>query len=342
MSRAALALGLLLVVTIGGCDKLTQTSQPKPKPRRAASTQGATVSNKSSLAQDQAPPVVPSSDHYAVPFAWEKGSDEPLAYARSFISDLLRDNQNYSQRVKPSAEGAPPPPPPRATVVACADSNVLSESWDATPENDEFIVRNLGNQVMTSLGSVHYGVEQLQTPVLLILAHTGCAAVMAALQSPSQLSEPIRKELSTLGVTPEGSKYRASAVLNDAIVANVHRQVRAALDRFGPRIVTGRLTVIGAVLDHQDELGKGAGRISIVNVNGNSEPKRLKAFVDAVQAQTAAAKPGLLPDAGIAEAAPGPDSSADAIVDPIALDLRSAFSALADKAHKQAPQPKHK
>lgn len=341
MSRAALALSLLLVVTIGGCDKLTQTSPPKPKPRKAASTQSGAAS-KSSLAQDQSPPVVPSSDHYAVPFAWEKGSDEPLAYARSFIAELLRDNQNYSQRVKPTAEGAPPPPSPRATVVACADSNVLSESWDATPEHDEFMIRNLGNQVMTSLGSVHYGVEQLQTPVLLILAHTGCAAVMAALQSPSQLSEPIRKELTALGLTPEGSKYRASVVLNDAIVTNVHRQVRAALDRFGPRIVTGKLTVIGAVLDHQDELGKGAGRISIVNVNGNSEPKRLKAFVDAVQAQTAATKPGLLLDAGVAEGTAEPDSSAGATVDPIARDLRAAFSALADKATKQAPQPKHK
>ena len=87
MFQAALAFGLLLVVTIGGCDKLTQTSQPKPKPRRVAATQSATA-NKSSAAQDQTPPVVPSSDHYAVPFAWEKGSDEPLAYARSFISEL--------------------------------------------------------------------------------------------------------------------------------------------------------------------------------------------------------------------------------------------------------------
>ena len=341
MFRAALAFCLLLVVTIGGCDKLTQTSQLKPKPRRVASTQGA-AANKSSPAQDQSPPVVPSSDHYAVPFAWEKGSDEPLAYARSFIADLLRDNQTYSQRVKTSPEGAPPPPSPRATVVACADSNLLSESWDATPENDEYMIRNLGNQVMTSLGSVHYGVEQLQTPVLLILAHTGCAAVMAALQNQSQFSEPIRKDLAALRVTPEASKYRASVVLNDAIVANVHRQVRAALDRFGPRIVTGKLTVIGAVLDHQDDLGKGAGRISIVNVNGNSEPKRLKAFVDAVQAQTAAAKPGIVPDAGVAEAAAEPDSSAGATIDPIARDLRAAFSVLADKTNKQAPQPKHK
>jgi len=96
------------------------------------------------------------------------------------------------------------------------------------------------------------------------------------------------------------------------------------------------------VLDHHDDLGKGAGRISIINVNGNSEPRRLKAFVDAVQAQTAAAKPGSAPDAGTGESAVSTDLRADAPIDPIAQDLRAAFSALAEKANKQAAQPKHK
>ena len=67
------------------------------------------------------------------------------------------------------------------------------------------------------------------------------------------------------------------------MIENVHHQVKEALSKFGPRVVTGKLTVIGAVYDLTDAFGKGAGRIGIVDVNGNSEPNRLLAFVAAVQ-----------------------------------------------------------
>jgi carbonic anhydrase len=335
MTRFALALGLLLVCSISGCDRLTQSPAPKPRPKRPASS----VAARPTASQDQSPPAVPSSDHYAVPFAWEKGHDEPLAYARSFISEVLRDNQNYQQRVKPTPVSAVKPQTPRATVVACADSRVLIESWDATPDNDEFVIRNLGNQVATSLGSVQYGVEQLDTPVLFILGHTGCAALGTALQGTGSLSEPIRKDLEALRVSPEQTKFRAAAALNDAVAANVHRQVRLALEKFGQRIVTGRLTVVGAVLDLHDELDKGAGRISIINVNGNSEPRRLRAFVDAIQSQTQVGNKAGAPDGGVGAE---PPAEAEANLDPVARDLRAAFSSLAEKVQKQPSHPKHK
>jgi carbonic anhydrase len=336
MTRFALALGLLLLTAGGGCDRLTPSPQPKTHPRRAVSS----ATPKPLPSQEQAPPLIPSSDHYAVPFAWEKANDEPLAQARSFIADMLRDNQNHHQQrhAKADSDATQKPQAPRATVVACADSRVLVDAWDATPENDEFTIRNLGNLVSTSLGSVQYGIEQLQTPVLVILGHTGCTAIAAAQQDRSRYAESIRKDLELLHVPPETSSPRGLPLTADAVVSNVRRQVRLALDRFGPRIVTGRLTVIGAVLDQQDEFGKGAGHISIVDVNGNSEPRRLRAFVDAIQES---ANKGDVLDAGVAEPEPAP-SVDESNLDPIARDLRAAFAALADKANKQAPQPKHR
>jgi carbonic anhydrase len=335
MTRFAVALSLSLLTLGSGCDRFAQAPQPKPRPKRAVSA----AAPKSSAPQEPAPPLIPSSDHYAVPFAWEKANDEPLAQARSFIADMLRDNQAHHQRNKPTAEVTQKPASPRATVVACADQRVLIDSWDATPENDEFTIRNLGNLVSTSLGSVQYGIDQLQTPVLVILGHTGCTAITSAQQDRSQFSEPVRKDLELLHVQNEPSKYKASTIAAEAVVNNVHRQVRLALDRFGPRIVTGRLTVIGAVLDLQDDFGKGAGRISIIDVNGNSEPRRLRAFVDAVQ-ESASTKSDAR-DAGVAE--PEPAASAEEVgLDPIARDLRAAFSAVAEKMNKQAPPPKHK
>jgi len=338
MIRTGLVLCLLLSGLTSSCDRFATSPQHKPSARRPPS--GAATKPS---ATHESPPVVPSSDHYALPFAWEKGNDEPLAYARSFVSEVLRDNQNYAQGFKPSSDGSTKPlapQTPRATVVACADARVLIESWDATPDNDDFVIRNLGNQVSTSIGSVHYGVEQLRTPVLLILGHTGCAAIAAALQGTGGLSEPIRKELEGLHVGSQPSKPPSDAVSNEAVISNVHRQVRLALDRFGPRIVTGRLTVIGAVVDLHGTLEKGAGRVTIVDVNGNSEPQRLRAFVAAVEQSQAEAKADAA-DAGM-EGTEQAEVDNDALLDPIARDLRAAFSALAEKAQKHTTQPKNK
>jgi hypothetical protein len=44
-------------------------------------------------------------------------------------------------------------------------------------------------------------------------------------------------------------------------------------------------------------MAQGPGKITIVNVNGNEEQQRMRSFVDAVEAQPAAAKPGTRPGA---------------------------------------------
>ena len=44
----------------------------------------------------------------------------------------------------------------------------------------------------------------------------------------------------------------------------------------------GQLTVVGAVYDFRNDLLQGAGKLSVVNVNGNTEPERMTAFVEAI------------------------------------------------------------
>src|SRR3989304_1854155 len=50
---------------------------------------------------------------------------------------------------------------PRATVVTCSDSRVHTNMLDKTPEGDLFMVRNIGNQLASTMGSVQYGVKHL-------------------------------------------------------------------------------------------------------------------------------------------------------------------------------------
>ncbi|HWZ92646.1 MAG TPA: hypothetical protein VNW92_27460, partial [Polyangiaceae bacterium] len=52
--------------------------------------------------------------------------------------------------------------------------------------------------------------------------------------------------------------------------------------RFGKRVQSGSLTVVGAVFDFRDDLGQGPGKLVIVNVNGVAESEHMAAFVAGV------------------------------------------------------------
>jgi carbonic anhydrase len=219
---------------------------------------------------------------FALPFAWESEDNEPLAKTRAFIRDVLKDNFDYMKQGPKFFSAFAKAQKPRATVVACSDSRVQSAAWDITPENDDFTIRNIGNQLATSLGSVQYGVEHLNTAVLFIVGHTGCGAVKAAMSEKGHLSPAIRNEIDALVLPKEFEGESSDTAWANAVVENVHAQVRTGLEQFGALVTEGRLTIVGAVYDFRNDLGKGAGKLVIVNVNGNNEGPRIDAFVAAV------------------------------------------------------------
>jgi carbonic anhydrase len=220
---------------------------------------------------------------FALPFAWEKSPEEPLAKAKRFLREVADDNTAYMAKGPEFFRAFAAGEHPRATVVTCADARVQAGAFDASPENDDFSVRNIGNQVGNSLGSIQYGVERLRTPVLLILGHTGCDAIKAALGDTRELPEAMRQELKALRLDKGHDKKDSEEhQLLSAVLANVHAQVKTALREFGPRVNAGDLTVVGAIYDFRNELGQGPGRLAVINVNGNQDPVRLKSFVEAI------------------------------------------------------------
>jgi carbonic anhydrase len=144
-------------------------------------------------------------------------------------------------------------------------------------------VRNIGNQVRNAHGSVEYGVEHLKTPVLMIIGHTGCGAIKAAMDQPTDLAAPIREELKHLKFDKRKAGETEKQAFTNAVVTNVNNQVAFSTDQFGKLIQQGQLTVVGAVYDFRNDMGKGFGRLNVVNVNGNSNPERLKAFIQALE-----------------------------------------------------------
>lgn len=276
----AFARRLAILLSLASLAVACQPKQEVSAEPKKSSKKAGVKAEKGAEAKGEADSSDPGK--FIVPFAWEAAKDEPLALTRQFLSDVLIDNQAYQEHGDKFFAAFADKQTPRATVVTCADSRVHTAAWDVTPENDDFVIRNIGNQIENAEGSIEYGVEHLRTPLLLIIGHTGCGAVKAAMGDTSKLSPAIQKELEHLhppkpapGKTPEGAWA-------EAVIANVNTQVETALKHFGKDVQAGQLTVVGAVYDFRNDLLQGAGKLAIVNVNGNSEPERMSAFVEAV------------------------------------------------------------
>jgi Carbonic anhydrase len=224
-------LRLLAAISLldAGCDKVRDvvcepvkaaatraaTAEARKKFQAEAVTAGAHTADEKDEPADAEPAKVEGESPlltaaaqrgFALPFAWEKSPEEPLAKARVFLREVADDNTAYMSKGSDFFRRFADGQHPRATVVACADSRVQPGAFDATPENDDFSIRNIGNQIDNSLGSIQYGIDQLHTPVLLILGHTGCDAIKAALGDTRALPDPIKRELASLHVGKRAGK----------------------------------------------------------------------------------------------------------------------------------------
>lgn len=162
---------------------------------------------------------------------------------------------------------------PRVTLVGCSDSRFQMGAVDNTPENDIFVVRNIGNQFASNPGSIEYGVHHLHTPLLIFMGHTRCGAVKAAMSDYSKESLNIKKEVDTLSLSIK--KAQAGGDENqrwlNAVISNVHQQVCAAKAEFESQVKSGKLTIIGMVYDLANDMKEGYGSIKIININGETE-----------------------------------------------------------------------
>jgi carbonic anhydrase len=293
LTRSYRLLAVLLLSV--GCNKLFAKNAPPPAAAPEAGKGEASKPDEAAPGdkkEDDGAPAPPA--RYGVPFAWEISPEEPLAKARTFMAEALKANETFMQQGKAHFAPFADAETPRATVLTCSDSRVQAAAWDTNPENDDYTVRNLGNQLSTTLGSVEYGVDRLHTPVLLIIGHTGCEAVKAVLDKKEKGKGPLAEELAHLELPERHRHGRESeewSLLTKAVVANVDAQVADALAHFAPLVQSGELTVIGAVYDFQNEFDDGHGRLRLVNVNSNIEEARIDAFREAVNEANKAVAP---------------------------------------------------
>ncbi|MBS0289265.1 MAG: carbonic anhydrase [Proteobacteria bacterium] len=189
---------------------------------------------------------------------------------RNFLNHIFDDNAihvsilSHRDMISYSEQQSP-----RATIVACSDSRVQANAFHRSPINDLFFIRNIGNQVQTTLGSVEYGIYHLKTPVLLIIGHSQCGAVKASLGDYSKELPAIVNELDHIHLPKDID-------VDSGVIENVNYQVNYALEQFKDKIDKKELVVIGAVYDFRDDFGHGHGRLILINLNGEQDPIKIK------------------------------------------------------------------
>ncbi|OQY43835.1 MAG: hypothetical protein B6240_11645 [Desulfobacteraceae bacterium 4572_87] len=104
------------------------------------------------------------------------------------LKRLLEGNQRYVNNKPELDESArrrievAPAQKPFATILSCVDARVPPELIFDQGLGDLFVIRTAGQVLDRAvLGSLEFGVAELQIPVLVVLGHEHCGAVKAAL-----------------------------------------------------------------------------------------------------------------------------------------------------------------
>jgi carbonic anhydrase len=173
------------------------------------------------------------------------------------LKDLLAGNERFvaGKTLNPRRSPADfsklaPGQAPDAVIVGCADSRVPPEILFDQGVGDLFVIRVAGNVVNsagpTVKGSIAYAVAVLGAPLVMVLGHSQCGAVKAALETKELALQESIRDLVRM-VSTGGEKD-----LDRAIVANVRAGV-AKLKNLEPTLTsyveTNRLKVVGGVYD---------------------------------------------------------------------------------------------
>lgn len=137
---------------------------------------------------------------------------------------------------------------PFAIIVACSDSRVPPEIVFDQTLGHLFIVRVAGNIVDDfAIGSIEYGVNVLGANLVVVLGHSNCGAVDAALKG-MKFDNHIQEVLNALQPAVAATKGEAGNLLEKTIKANV-KIVAEKLKRSKPLLSKlaeqGTLRIVG-------------------------------------------------------------------------------------------------
>ncbi|MFJ8313639.1 MULTISPECIES: carbonic anhydrase [unclassified Streptomyces] len=171
-----------------------------------------------------------------------------MAGNQRFVSGATEHpNQDAARR----AETAPSQQP-FAVMFGCSDSRLAAEIIFDRGLGDLFVVRTAGHVAGTEvLGSIEFGVNVLNAPLVVVLGHDSCGAVAAACSALENGQTPggfVRDVVER--VTPSVLAARAAGreTAEEILAEHIEHTVDLLLERsrvLAERVAAGRLGVVG-------------------------------------------------------------------------------------------------
>ena len=188
--------------------------------------------------------------------------------ARDALARLREGNQRFVASIQSGQPLLGPtksielgqPQNPVAIILGCSDARVPAELVFDQGLGDLFVIRVAGNVVAPSqVGSVEFAASRFSTPLVVVLGHSGCGAIVAtieALQQPSgsgssrNLHSIVnRVKPSVEGLLATDLRHDMHQLVHHAVRANVRasvNQLRHGSELLEQLIQQGSLAVVGA------------------------------------------------------------------------------------------------
>ncbi len=174
-----------------------------------------------------------------------------IAGNRRFVAGEAQCRPATARRAELAAKQAP-----SATVLGCSDSRVPVEIVFDREPGDIFVVRVAGNFVDDGgLGSIEYAVAVLKSHLLMVLGHSSCGAVSAAVkyvEDGSTVPGHMMAFVHAIEPAAKAAKSQPGDWVSNAIAQNVRANVKALTDRssiLAKAVAAKELTIVGAVYD---------------------------------------------------------------------------------------------
>lgn len=171
-----------------------------------------------------------------------------------FVSGKLTAHQHDLATLRHSLAGHQAP---YASVLTCADSRIPVEIVFDQTLGDLFVTRVAGNMVTPEIiASLEYGVAVLGTKVILVLGHSSCGAVKAAIAN-----ETVPGQISSLYPHLRPAVDQAGGDVKGAIEANAKiqaRLLREASTVVAEKVKSGQVKVVAGYYDI------GTGKVTIL------------------------------------------------------------------------------
>ncbi len=194
----------------------------------------------------------------SIPAAWASpGTDEALERLKAGNERFSQGSVTEPHRDAAWRKDVAVTQHPFAVLLSCSDSRVAPEFVFDQGIGDLFVVRVAGNVARADeTASVEYGVEHLGAPLVVVLGHSACGAVTAAVQG-AHGSADLEELLKPIGPAVDRARQSHPGVTGSPLIAAaIEANVWLSIENLYHRSSTlrqlardGKVEIVGAVYD---------------------------------------------------------------------------------------------